>query len=460
MAVQKRNKPLEQDPIERGKNFKEVSLGFTAEVAGNEAMRCLQCKAAPCISGCPVGINIPGFIKRMKEKDFGGAASVISESNLLPAICGRVCPQETQCEEKCILNKVGNPVAIGALERFVGDFKISQGEKPKNIVKNGGKVAVIGSGPAGLTCAADCAKAGFEVTIFEAFHMPGGVLTYGIPEFRLPKSIVKNEIQGLIDLGVGIEKNVVVGRTVMLDELREEYDAVFIGTGAGLPVFLNIPGENLAGVYSANEYLTRINLMGARLEDSETPVQKGKNVVVVGAGNVAMYSARTALRMGAEKVTIVYRRSRSEMPARLEEIHHAEEEGIEMMLLTNPVAVLGETKVEGMRCQKMELGAPDSKGRPRPIPIPGSEFDMPCDQVVMAIGTSPNPLLSKVSPDLKMDRGIVITDENGLTSLPNVYAGGDAATGAATVILAMSAGRRAAKTICETLFCPRCKKEQ
>ncbi|MDD4121194.1 MAG: NADPH-dependent glutamate synthase [Clostridia bacterium] len=460
MAVQKRNKPLEQDPIERGKNFKEVSLGFTAEVALNEAMRCLQCKTAPCISGCPVGINIPGFIKKMKEKDFGGAASVISESNLLPAICGRVCPQETQCEEKCVLNKVGSPVAIGALERFVGDYKIAQGEKAKAITKNGGKVAIIGSGPAGLTCAADCAKAGFEVTIFEAFHMPGGVLTYGIPEFRLPKSIVKNEIQGLIDLGVVIEKNVVVGRTVMLDELREEYDAVFIGTGAGLPVFLNIPGENLAGVYSANEYLTRINLMGARLDGSETPVQKGKNVVVVGAGNVAMDSARTALRMGADKVTIVYRRSRSEMPARLEEIHHAEEEGIEMMLLTNPVAVLGETKVERIKCQKMELGAPDSKGRPRPIPIQGSEFEMPCDQVIMAIGTSPNPLLSKVSPDLKMDRGIVITDEFGLTSLPNVYAGGDAATGAATVILAMSAGRRAAKTICETLFCSRCKMDQ
>jgi glutamate synthase (NADPH) small chain len=457
MAVQKRNKPLEQDPIERGKNFKEVSLGFTAEVALNEAMRCLQCKTAPCISGCPVGINIPGFIKKMKEKDFGGAASVISESNLLPAICGRVCPQETQCEEKCVLNKVGSPVAIGALERFVGDYKIAQGEKAKAITKNGGKVAIIGSGPAGLTCAADCAKAGFEVTIFEAFHMPGGVLTYGIPEFRLPKSIVKNEIQGLIDLGVVIEKNVVVGRTVMLDELREEYDAVFIGTGAGLPVFLNIPGENLAGVYSANEYLTRINLMGARLDGSETPVQKGKNVVVVGAGNVAMDSARTALRMGADKVTIVYRRSRSEMPARLEEIHHAEEEGIEMMLLTNPIAVLGETKVEGIRCQKMELGAPDAKGRPRPIPIVGSEFDLFCDQVIMAIGTSPNPLLSKVSPELKMDRGIIVTDENGLTSMPNVYSGGDAATGAATVILAMSAGRKAAKAICETLFCSRCK---
>lgn len=457
MAVSERNKPAEQEAKVRAKNFEEVSLGFSAEVAVTEAKRCLQCKSAPCISGCPVGINIPGFIKRMKEADFSGAASVISESNLLPAICGRVCPQETQCEEKCVLNKIGKPVAIGALERYVGDFKIAMGEKPKSINRNGGKVAIIGSGPAGLTCAADCAKAGFEVTIFEAFHKPGGVLTYGIPEFRLPKHIVENEIKGLIDMGVVIEHNVVVGRTIRLDELREEYDAVFIGTGAGLPMFLNVPGENLAGVYSANEYLTRVNLMGARFDDSSTPIYRGKKVVVVGAGNVAMDSARTALRMGADKVTLVYRRSRAEMPARAEEIHHAEEEGVELMLLHNPVAVLGETKVEGIRCQKMELGAPDANGRPRPVPIAGSEFDIECDQVIMAVGTSPNPLLSKDTPELKMKRGIIVTDESGLTSLPNVYAGGDAATGAATVILAMSAGRAAAKAICKTLFCSSCK---
>ncbi len=453
MAIQKRNKPTEQLPEIRAHNFKEVNLGFTEEVAVNEAKRCLQCKAAPCITGCPVGINIPGFIKHMKEADFKGATEVISQSNLLPAICGRVCPQETQCEEKCVLNKVGNPVAIGALERYLGDFKIAAKEEVKAITKNGKKVAIIGSGPAGLTCAADCAKAGFEVTIFEAFHKSGGVLTYGIPEFRLPKSIVQAEIQGLIDMGVVIEYNVVVGKTILMQELLEEYDAVFIGTGAGLPSFQGIPGENLPGVYSANEFLTRVNLMGARFSGAATPIKRGKKVVVVGAGNVAMDSARTALRMGAEKVMIVYRRSKAEMPARLEEIHHAEEEGIELLLLTNPVEIIGDIEVKGVKCIRMELGEPDAKGRPRPIPVKDSEFLIECDQIIMAIGTSPNPLLPKSYPDLNINRGIIVTDENGLTSIPRVYAGGDAATGAATVILAMSAGRKAAKAICESLFC-------
>lgn len=453
MAIKKRNKPSELNPNVRNKNFEEVTRVFTAEMAVNEADRCLQCKAKPCVKGCPVGIDIPGFIAKIKQSDFDGAADVISEANLLPSICGRVCPQETQCEALCVLNKMGEPIAIGALEKFIGDYKLARGTKVEPIKKIGRRVAVIGSGPAGLTCAADLAREGFEVTIFEAFQRPGGVLTYGIPEFRLPKRVVQNEIKMLKELGVVIKCNVVVGKTILLDELLEEYNAVFIGTGAGLPSFQGIPGENLPGVYSANEYLTRVNLMEARKEGSATPVYRGKKVVVVGAGNVAMDSARTAMRMGADEVSIVYRRSRKEMPARLEEIHHAEEEGIKMLLLTNPVQVLGEKKVEGIRCIKMELGEPDDRGRARPIEIPGSEFDIECDQLIMAIGTSPNPLLPQATPDLEITkRGIIVTDENGLTSIPNVYAGGDAATGAATVILAMSAGRKAAKAIKESLL--------
>lgn len=453
MAIKKRNKPSELNPNVRNKNFEEVTRVFTAEMAVNEADRCLQCKAKPCVKGCPVGIDIPGFIAKIKQSDFDGAADVISEANLLPSICGRVCPQETQCEALCVLNKMGEPIAIGALEKFIGDYKLARGTKVEPIKKIGRRVAVVGSGPAGLTCAAGLAREGFEVTIFEAFQRPGGVLTYGIPEFRLPKRVVQNEIKMLKELGVVIKCNVVVGKTILLDELLEEYNAVFIGTGAGLPSFQGIPGENLPGVYSANEYLTRVNLMEARKEGSATPVYRGKKVVVVGAGNVAMDSARTAMRMGADEVSIVYRRSRKEMPARLEEIHHAEEEGIKMLLLTNPVQVLGEKKVEGIRCIKMELGEPDDRGRARPIEIPGSEFDIECDQLIMAIGTSPNPLLPQATPDLEITkRGIIVTDENGLTSIPNVYAGGDAATGAATVILAMSAGRKAAKAIKESLL--------
>jgi glutamate synthase (NADPH/NADH) small chain len=453
MAIKKRNKPSELNPNVRNKNFEEVTRVFTAEMAVNEADRCLQCKAKPCVKGCPVGIDIPGFIAKIKQSDFDGAADVISEANLLPSICGRVCPQETQCEALCVLNKMGEPIAIGALEKFIGDYKLARGTKVEPIKKIGRRVAVVGSGPAGLTCAADLAREGFEVTIFEAFQRPGGVLTYGIPEFRLPKRVVQNEIKMLKELGVVIKCNVVVGKTILLDELLEEYNAVFIGTGAGLPSFQGIPGENLPGVYSANEYLTRVNLMEARKEGSATPVYRGKKVVVVGAGNVAMDSARTAMRMGADEVSIVYRRSRKEMPARLEEIHHAEEEGIKMLLLTNPIQVLGEKKVEGIRCIKMELGEPDDRGRARPIEIPGSEFDIECDQLIMAIGTSPNPLLPQATPDLEITkRGIIVTDENGLTSIPNVYAGGDAATGAATVILAMSAGRKAAKAIKESLL--------
>ena len=453
MAIKKRNKPSELNPNVRNKNFEEVTRVLTAEMAVNEADRCLQCKAKPCVKGCPVGIDIPGFIAKIKQSDFDGAADVISEANLLPSICGRVCPQETQCEALCVLNKMGEPIAIGALEKFIGDYELARGTKVEPIKKIGRRVAVVGSGPAGLTCAADLAREGFEVTIFEAFQRPGGVLTYGIPEFRLPKRVVQNEIKMLKELGVVIKCNVVVGKTILLDELLEEYNAVFIGTGAGLPSFQGIPGENLPGVYSANEYLTRVNLMEARKEGSATPVYRGKKVVVVGAGNVAMDSARTAMRMGADEVSIVYRRSRKEMPARLEEIHHAEEEGIKMLLLTNPVQVLGEKKVEGIRCIKMELGEPDDRGRARPIEIPGSEFDIECDQLIMAIGTSPNPLLPQATPDLEITkRGIIVTDENGLTSIPNVYAGGDAATGAATVILAMSAGRKAAKAIKESLL--------
>ncbi len=447
MAITPRNKTREAAPEVRAHNFEEVNAGFDAETAAKEAARCLNCKNPMCRKGCPVGINIPAFIAKIKEGDIDGAAAVIKRDNNLPSICGRVCPQETQCENNCILKKNGS-VAIGALERFAGDHAIANKTPTVSPVRNGYRAAVVGSGPAGLSCGADLAKAGFDVTVFEAFHEPGGVLVYGIPEFRLPKSIVKAEINTLKELGVRIETNVVIGKTFTLDDLKEDYDYIFLGTGAGLPMFMNIKGEGLNGVCSANEFLTRVNLMKAMKKDSATPVQRAHNVIVVGAGNVAMDAARTALRLGAEKVTIVYRRSRDEMPARREEIHHAEEEGIELRLLTNPVEVLGKDHVEGVRCIKMELGDPDERGRRRPVPIAGSEFEIPCDQLIMALGTSPNPIIKNSAPELETtSRGTIVVDEEGLTSMERVYCGGDAATGAATVILAMSAGKRAARAI-------------
>ncbi|NLO49666.1 MAG: NADPH-dependent glutamate synthase [Bacteroidales bacterium] len=450
--MKQRNKQREQDPIIRGKNFKEVSLGFDEKTALIEAGRCIQCKNPPCVKGCPVEINIPLFIYHLRRQEYDLSAKVLKEANVLPAVCGRVCPQETQCEEKCVLGRRGEPVAIGGLEKFVGDYAVKNPIPVKEIKKVDKKVAVIGSGPAGLACAADCAAAGLSVTIFEAFHEAGGVLTYGIPEFRLPISIVKNEIEQLKKMGVEIELNVVIGKTIFIEELLSEYDSVFIGTGAGLPVFMNIEGENLPGVYSANEYLTRVNLMGAYKKEMATPIIIGKRVVVVGAGNVAMDSARTALRLGAEKVSIVYRRSKAEMPARVEEIHHAEEEGIEMLLLTNPVEILGKEKVKGMILQKMELAEPDDSGRRRPVPIANSEYEIECDQVIMAIGTNPNPLLTDSCKELKKNKwGMLIVNESLETSIPNVYAGGDVISGSATVILAMGAGRQAAKEITKKL---------
>ncbi len=455
MVDNKRNVPVEQDPIIRGKNFSEVTCGFDEDTAVKEAERCLNCKVAKCKMKCPVGVDIPSFIQKIKERDFLGAAKIIKLSNNLPAICGRVCPQEAQCESQCIRgnDKLGGAVAIGALERFIGDYSIKCYEKPEKREYNGKRVAVIGSGPAGLTCAADLAKSGCKVKVYEAFHKAGGVLVYGIPEFRLPKALVQAEIDSLSELGVEIVLNVVIGKTLMLEDLLAENDAVFIGTGAGLPMFMKIPGENLCGVYSANEYLTRVNLMKAYDPTSATPVVVGKKVVVVGAGNVAMDSARTALRMGAEEVHIVYRRSRSEMPARAEEIRHAEEEGIIFDLLTNPVEILGEKNVIGIKCVTMELGEPDKSGRRRPVEIKGSEFVFEADQVIMALGTSPNPLLKKATPELKTsEKGTIIVNEDSLeTSISGVYAGGDAVTGAATVILAMNAGKKAASAILEKL---------
>lgn len=449
-----RNKTREQDPKLRANNFEEVSYGFDEETALNEASRCLNCKNAKCKGLCPVGVDIPSFIAKIKEKDYLGAADIIKRSNNLPAVCGRVCPQETQCESGCVcgLNaKLGGPVAIGALERFVADYALKHAKAVDKPMLNGKKAAVIGSGPAGLTCAADLAKAGFKVTVYEAFHKAGGVLVYGIPEFRLPKKLVQSEIDSLKELGVEIKLNVIIGKTLTVDELLSENDAVFIGTGAGLPMFMNIPGENLNGVYSANEYLTRINLMKAYLKDSATPIVVGDKVVVVGAGNVAMDAARTALRMGAKEVHIVYRRSRMEIPAREEEVHHAEEEGIIFDLLVNPIEILGEKFVSGIRCVRMELGEPDATGRRKPVEIKGSEFEIKCDQVIMALGTSPNPLIKRSLPELETNkRGtIVVNEETMETNIESVYAGGDAVTGAATVILAMSAGKRAAKAIME-----------
>ena len=456
MAMQKNPMPS-QAPDERSRNFKEVALGYTAETAIDEARRCLNCKNHPCVSGCPVRIHIPEFIQEMAKGDFEAAYQIIAKSSSLPAVCGRVCPQESQCESKCVRGIKGEPVGIGRLERFAADWHNAHStEKPEKPASNGHKVAVIGSGPSGLTCAGDLAKKGYAVTVFEALHLAGGVLVYGIPEFRLPKSIVQKEIDTLRDLGVQIETNVVIGKTITIDELMEEYgfEAVFIGSGAGLPKFMNIPGENLKGVYSANEFLTRINLMKAYAPGSDTPIQRGKHVAVVGGGNVAMDAARCARRLGAD-VTVVYRRTEAELPARREEVEHAMEEGIVFKFLTNPLEILGNDQgwVRGAKCQEMELGEPDASGRRRPVPKEGSEFEIDLDCVIMALGTSPNPLIKSTTAGLETQKwGGIIADENtGLTSREGVYAGGDAVTGAATVILAMGAGKNAAAAIDEYL---------
>ncbi len=450
-----RNPMPVQDPLVRNKNFSEVALGYTAEMAIDEAKRCLKCKNPPCVGGCPVNINIPEFISHVAEGDFEGAYEVISRSSSLPAVCGRVCPQENQCEGRCTRGLKGEPVAIGRLERFVADYHNENAKTaPVKPVLNGHKVAVIGSGPAGLTCAGDLAKLGYEVTVFEALHLAGGVLVYGIPEFRLPKAIVQKEVENLKSLGVTVLTNMVIGRVLSLEELKSEYgfEAIFIGSGAGLPKFLGIPGENAKGVFSANEYLTRSNLMKAYLPESPTPIMRAKNVAIVGGGNVAMDAARTAKRLGAENVYIVYRRGREELPARHEEVEHAEEEQIIFKLLVNPVEILtdDEDNVVGMRCVEMELGAPDASGRRRPVEKANSEFIMDVDCVIMSLGTSPNPLLKKTTEGLlTKSRGEIIADEQGKTSLEGVFAGGDAVTGAATVILAMGAGKIAAKSIDE-----------
>ncbi len=442
-----------QPPEDRINNFKEVALGFTPELALAEAERCLNCKDPLCMKGCPVGVHIPRFIAAVREGRMDDAAKTVLSDNNLPAVCGRVCPQENQCEKFCIRReKLGGSVAIGALERYVADYAAAHNIKPEAKPAGGAKVAVVGSGPASLSCAADLAKAGVKVTMYEALHKAGGVLVYGIPEFRLPKDIVAREVENLKGMGVTVLTDMVVGKTVMLDELLAGYDAVFVGSGAGLPSFLHIEGENLSGVSSANEFLTRVNLMKAYEKDAVTPVQRGKNVAVVGAGNVAMDAARTARRLGAE-VTLVYRRSRAEMPARAEEIGHAEEEGIRFELLTNPVEILGENgSVTGMRCVRMELGEPDASGRRRPVPVAGSEFDIACDEVIVALGTTPNPIIKRSFPQLATTpKGTIVADENGKTSVERLYAGGDAMTGAATVILAMGAGKRSAHAIAEEL---------
>lgn len=451
-----KTKMPEQDAMERAANFGEVTLGYTEELAKNEAARCLQCKNKPCVAGCPVNVQIPEFIKLISEGDNIGAYDKIRETNGLPAICGRVCPQEEQCEKLCVRGIKGAPVAIGRLERFCSDYAIAKGSKPSACAPaNGHKAAVIGSGPAGLTCAADLAKAGVDVTVFEALHTPGGVLVYGIPEFRLPKSLVQKEIDALTSMGVKLQTGMVMGRVLTIDELKQMgFETVFIGTGAGLPSFMRIPGENLNGVYSANEFLTRINLMkGYKFPEYDTPVVRHKKVAVVGGGNVAMDSARCAKRLGAEEVYIVYRRSEAEMPARAEEIEHAKEEGINFQFLINPTAILGTDNgyVRGITLQKMELGEPDASGRRRPVPVPGSEYDIELDAVVIAIGTSPNPLMREATPGLEtFEWGGIIADEaTCATSVDGVYAGGDAVSGAATVILAMGAGKAAAKAMLE-----------
>ncbi|MBO4868839.1 MAG: NADPH-dependent glutamate synthase [Clostridia bacterium] len=450
-----------QDPAVRAHNFDEVAQGYSEEAALDEAARCLNCKNMPCVSGCPVNVRIPAFIEKIREKDYEGAYRVITESSSLPAVCGRVCPQETQCEMQCMRGKKGEPVGIGRLERFVADHhNNSDAGETVRPEPNGHRVAVIGSGPSGLTCAGDLAKKGYAVTVFEALHTAGGVLVYGIPEFRLPKAIVAKEVETLKKLGVDIQTNVIIGKTLTVDELFESgYEAVFIGTGAGLPNFMNIPGEGYNGVYSANEFLTRSNLMKAYLTDPVTPIMKGGSVAVVGGGNVAMDAARTALRLGADKVYIIYRRSLEELPARREEVEHAEEEGIEFHLLCSPTEIIGYKNpddprdpkngfVTGIRCIRMELGEPDASGRRRPVPVEGSEFELPVDTVVMAIGTSPNPLIKSTTQGLEVNRrGGIIINEEGLTTRKNVYAGGDAVTGAATVISAMGAGKVAAAAI-------------
>ncbi|MBQ8199729.1 MAG: NADPH-dependent glutamate synthase [Lachnospiraceae bacterium] len=457
MDVLKKVPVREQDPQVRAKNFDEVCLGYNKEEAMEEASRCINCKNAQCVKGCPVSINIPGFIEQVKEGNMEAAYQVISESSALPAVCGRVCPQESQCEGKCIRGIKGEPVSIGKLERFVADWASENGIKPAvSAEKKNKKVAVIGSGPAGLTCAGDLAKMGYDVTIFEALHEAGGVLVYGIPEFRLPKTdVVAKEIENVKSLGVKIETNVVIGKSTTIDELMEEegFEAVFIGSGAGLPKFMGIPGEQANGVFSANEYLTRSNLMKAFKEDSTTPIMRGQKVAVVGGGNVAMDAARTALRLGAE-VHIVYRRSEEELPARVEEVHHAKEEGIIFDLLTNPVEILADEDgwVSGIKCVKMELGEPDASGRRRPVVIEGSEFVIDVDTVIMSLGTSPNPLISSTTKGLDINKyKCIVAEENGQTTKEGVFAGGDAVTGAATVILAMGAGKEAAKGIDEYL---------
>ena len=447
-----------QDPAVRAHNFDEVALGYTYDMAVNEARRCLACKNKPCVTGCPVQIDIPAFIERVANEDMEGAYKVLSASSALPAVCGRVCPQENQCEGKCVRGIKGESVGIGRLERFVADWHREHStESPEKPVSNGRKVAIIGAGPSGLTAAGDLARLGYQVTVFEALHLAGGVLVYGIPEFRLPKAIVQQEIDGLKAMGVDIQTNMVIGKVLTVDELMGEFgfEAVYIGTGAGLPRFMGIPGESLKGVYSANEYLTRVNLMKAYQPGSHTPLLHSHKVAVVGGGNVAMDAARCALRMGAETVYIVYRRSMNELPARAEEVEHAQEEGIIFKTLTNPVEVLGDEQgaVRGMRCVEMELGEPDASGRRRPVVKEGSEFELEVDTMIMAIGTSPNPLIRSTTPGLETNRhGCIVTDgDDGLTSRTGVYAGGDAVTGAATVILAMGAGKQAARAIDEYL---------
>ncbi|MBN2557568.1 MAG: NADPH-dependent glutamate synthase [Clostridia bacterium] len=456
MSKQKYKMP-EQEPEIRNRNFSEVALGYTEELAIKEALRCLDCRHMPCVKGCPVNVDIPGFIRCIKDGEFEGAYQVLARTNSLPAVCGRVCPQETQCEELCVRALKGESVGIGRLERFAADWHMEHSQGMHEHLMTGqtavaGKVAVVGAGPAGLTCAGDLAKLGYNVTVFEAFHEPGGVLTYGIPEFRLPKSIVKKEISILEELGVEVRVNMVIGKILSVEELLLEYDAVFIGTGAGLPRFMNIPGENLNGVYSANEFLTRINLMKAyKFPEFDTPIKIGRNVAVVGGGNVAMDAARSAKRLGAENVYIIYRRSEEELPARLEEVHHAKEEGIIFRLLENPVSIRGDEKgnVVSLECIRMELGEPDSSGRRRPVEVAGSEFMTDMDTVIIAIGQTPNPLIKDTTGGLRTARwgGIIVDEETMETSIKGVYAGGDIVTGAATVILAMGAGKKAAESI-------------
>ena len=462
----KKNPMPSQDPEVRAHNFDEVALGYTEEMAMDEALRCLNCKTMPCVGGCPVNVHIPQFIEKIREGDFEGAYEIIHSSSSLPAVCGRVCPQEVQCESKCVRGIKGEPVGIGRLERFVADWHNAHAtEQPSVPEENGHKVAVVGAGPSGLTCAGDLAKKGYAVTVFEALHAPGGVLVYGIPEFRLPKAIVKKEVDNLIAMGVDMKTNMVIGKTLTVDELFEMgFEAVFIGSGAGLPNFMGIPGESYKGVYSANEFLTRSNLMKAYREAPVTPIMKGGRVAVVGGGNVAMDAARTALRLGADHVYIVYRRSMEELPARREEVEHAMEEGIEFKLLHNPVEILGYENpqdrrdpkngfVTGMKCIRMELGEPDERGRRRPVPVEGSEFVLEVDTVIMSIGTSPNPLIKMTTKGLEVNGrgGIIVEESTGATTKEGVYAGGDAVTGAATVISAMGAGKLAAKAIDEYL---------